>query len=177
MDSDSRSLHAVFAEAEAKRTQLDGFSSSSSPDYQAILSSALSIYSECLQIADRVSLFSPNESLEDIASNELQYLVVDYYLAELTLKRTTELAERGGVLDTARRHYERFLKLLDSYDILGKSDTSLWEQYRENRENFAVTMTADAAARREQKISRFKAEKELKRKLEVCILWVRMHEA
>src|ERR1700761_6854688 len=168
MESESRSLQSAFLDAQSKRAELDDFHSSNSPDYQATLSSAIAAYSECRQLVDRISLFSPNESLEDIASSELQYLLLDYYLADLTLRRTTELSERKHVLDGGRVYYERFLRLLDSYDILGKSDATLWEQYRENKANFTVVITGDAVARREQKINRFKAEKELKRKLEVC---------
>jgi immunoglobulin-binding protein 1 len=168
MESESRSLQVAFADAESKRAELDDFSSSSNPNYQATLNSAIATYTECRQIVDQISLFSPNESLEDIASNELQYLILDYYLADLTLKRTTDLSERKHVLTEGRGYYERFLRLLDSYDILNKSDARLWEQYRENKEGFTVVAVGDAAVRREHKINRFKAEKELKTKLEVC---------
>lgn len=75
---------------------------------------------------------------------------------------------RKQVLLRARDHYERFLKLLDSYDILGTSDARLYEAYSEDKANFSTTNTKDAAARRDAKIARFREEKEMKRKLEVC---------
>lgn len=167
MDSEGRSVQSAFTDAESKRAQLDHYSSSSSPDYQATLTSAIAAFKESAETIDRVSLFSPNESLEDIASNELQYLVVYYYLADLTLRRTAELSARKDILIQGRAYYDRFLKLLDSYDILSKSEVALYERYTESRDDFSVVATSDMVARRAEKIAKLKEEKELKRKLEV----------
>lgn len=79
----------------------------------------------------------------------------------------TDVSLRKSNLLRARGYYERFLKLLDSYDMLGKADTKLLEAYNENKNNFSTANTRDASARRDAKIARFKEEKELKRKLEV----------
>src|ERR1700712_1746769 len=120
MESNSRSLQEAFAEAESRRTKLDEYPSTSAPDYQAALVSTLSSYVECQQIIDRISLFSPNESLEDIASSELQYLLLEYYLGDLTLKVTSDITERRAILERSRKFFETFLKRLDSYDLLDK---------------------------------------------------------
>lgn len=94
-------------------------------------------------------------------------MAITYHLAELVQKITSDVATRKTNLLRARGFYERFLKLLDSYDILGKSDAKLFETYLEDRNGFSTASTRDAAARREAKIARFREEKELKRKLEV----------
>ena len=93
-------------------------------------------------------------------------MAISYQIAELVQKITGGVAERKANLLRAQEFYERFLKLLDSYDVLGKSDVRLLEQYLEDRKNFSTVSTTDAAKRREVKISRFKEEKELKKKLE-----------
>jgi immunoglobulin-binding protein 1 len=90
-----------------------------------------------------------------------------FHLAELVLKITGDVAARKPNLLRARDYYERFLKLLDSYDVLGKSDARLFEAYSDDRNAFSIASTKDAAARRDAKIARFREEKELKRKLEV----------
>jgi hypothetical protein len=166
MASEPRSLQAAFADAEARRADLDNSYSTSTPAFQENLAAAIATYDECLRIADRVALFSPNEALEDIGSGDLQYLLLNFHLAELTLKLVG--VDRKLNLDKARGLYERFLRVLDSYDILSKSDARLLEQYLERREAFSTASTSDAAARRATKISRFREEKELKRKLEVA---------
>jgi immunoglobulin-binding protein 1 len=98
-------------------------------------------------------------------------MAINYHVAELIQRIfTPEVSIRKQSLLRARNHYERFLKLLDSYDILGASDARLLEAYTEDKTKFSTANTPDAAARRDAKIARFKEEKELKRKLEVCAL-------
>jgi hypothetical protein len=97
-----------------------------------------------------------------------RYMAINYHMAELIQKIfNTDISFRKQNLLRARGHYERFLKLLDSYDVLGKADAKLFEAYTEDKGNFSTANTRDPAARRDAKISRFREEKELKRKLEV----------
>jgi hypothetical protein len=112
-------------------------------------------------------LFSPNESLDDISSGDLEYLLLNFRLAQLIEKIAR--GERKQNLLAAKNHYERFLKLLDSYDILSKSDAELFERYLENPSKFSTASTSDATARRNTKIARYKEEKELKSKIEVSM--------
>jgi hypothetical protein len=172
MDTETRTLRTVFSEAESRRKQLDNISSSTSSAFQQNLATAINDYEESLRIAAQVSLFSPNETLDDINTGNLQFLLINYYLAELILKKTA--ADRKQSLLQARSHYERFLKLLDSYDMLSKSDTKIYERYTETPDTFSTAPVTDAAARRDTKIARFKAEKELKSRIEVIQL---RHEA
>jgi hypothetical protein len=94
-------------------------------------------------------------------------MAISYHLAELVQRIYGDVSSRRPILLKAQGFYERFLKLLDSYDMLGKSDAKLFEAYLEDRTNFSTASTRDAAARREAKVARFREEKELKKKLEV----------
>lgn len=93
-------------------------------------------------------------------------MTIPFYLAELVQKITGDIQARKSNLLKAQEFYERFLKLLDRYDILSRSDAKLFETYLENRTGFSLASTIDANARRDQKIARFREEKELKQKLE-----------
>lgn len=73
---------------------------------------------------------------------------------------------RRQALLNAREQFDKFLRLLDSYDILSQADAGLYERYTESPSSFSTASTTDAAARRQTKISRFKDEKALKTKLE-----------
>jgi len=75
--------------------------------------------------------------------------------------------DRKKTLHESRAQSERFLKLLDSYDALSQKDARMYEQYRENPDNFSTASITDAAARRETKIARFREEKALKTQIEV----------
>lgn len=94
---------------------------------------------------------------------------INYHLADLIQKVfTPDISERKAQILQSRARYELFLKLLDSYDMLSKRDAKLFETYNEDKQNFSTVSATDAAARRDVKISRFREEKELKQKLEVC---------
>ena len=164
MANEDRSLRSVYEEAEQKRTTVENSYDSNSSVFQENLLSAIQLYERCLILAGRLSLFSPNESLEDIASLDLQYLLLNYRTAELVLRINNR--ERKLNLQRAQRSYEQYLKQLDNYDLLSKNEAALLEQYEEAPNTFSVTSTSDAAARRETKIRRFKEEKALEQKLE-----------
>ncbi|KAK3678101.1 Type 2A phosphatase-associated protein 42 [Recurvomyces mirabilis] len=165
MAEEQRSLRSVYEDAEQKRSSLDGYSSSNSSAFQENLIVALQLFEECVSIADRISLFSPNETLEDIATADLPYLLLNYRIAELVLRVNGYENRKANILQ-AQKRYERFLKQLDNYDLLIKDDAALFEQYHEAPNTFSTASTTDAAARRDAKIRRFKDEKALKQKLE-----------
>lgn len=165
MDGDQRSLRSLHHEAEQKRGTIENSFSSNSASFQDNLLSAIRLYEECVKTAEQISLFSPNESLEDITSADLQYLLLHYRIAELVL-RINGHEQRRANLQRAQRGYEQYLKQLDNYDILAKDDARLLEQYQDSPTTFSTASTSDAASRRDTKIKRFKEEKTLKQKLE-----------
>lgn len=164
MAEENQNLRAVYNAAEEKRRQLDAAGNTNAPAYQEQLASAISAYEQCLHMASRVSLFSPNESLDDISSSNIQYLLIHYRIADLLLRQTT--GQRKQLLIRAQASYADYLKQLDQYDILSSPDAKLYETYREAPTTFSTASTTDPAARRATKISRFREEKELRQKLE-----------
>lgn len=87
-------------------------------------------------------------------------MLIDFYLAELTLKEHDP--DREAILKRARVLYNRFLMLCDNYDLLSASDKNAFE-----RGGSATLMSFGPAARRDEKIARYRAEKELEVKIMV----------
>ncbi|DAA79592.1 TPA_exp: Uncharacterized protein A8136_0365 [Trichophyton benhamiae CBS 112371] len=164
MSSSSPSLQSCLASAKAKKQELETAADTNSPAFQEDLSKAISAFEQCQRLIQQLSLFSPNESAEDITTGDLQFLTVSYLLAEL-LQRSYG-TDRLKTLQQTRDEYEKFLEALDQYELLSPSNKKLYEQYLEQPESFSLTPTNDASARRQVKIARFKEEKELKQKLE-----------
>ncbi|KAH0566326.1 hypothetical protein GP486_000262 [Trichoglossum hirsutum] len=162
--AEPQNLRTIFASAEAQRKQLESAIETSSSEYQRSLGAVIATYEECRRFADDLSLFSPNETIDDVSSRNLQYMLINYYLAELITRDNT--SDRKGILRQAREAYEKYLRLLESYDILSSSDAKLFERYLDDRDSFSTASTTDATLRRDTKIARFKEEKEMKRKLE-----------
>ncbi|KAI1102778.1 TAP42-like family protein [Jackrogersella minutella] len=167
MSEESRTLKSAFQAAEEKRITLERTYQATSSTYQEDLAEALKLYQECIQIAIKISLFSPNEELEDIATSDLPYLLLNFRIAELLQKVFTPTPiERGAALKHTREEYEKFLHLLDTYSILSQSDSKFFAAYIEDPSAFSTISITDPTARRNAKIANFKMEKELKNKLE-----------
>lgn len=169
MDSEPpRSLRELFTEAEEKRSHLEGAYEASSPNYKADLDVAIRDYQACLQMIHKLALFSANESLEDIPTSDLPYLLVNYHIAELYQKIASSTPhERQASLEDAREQYERFLGMLETYDMLSEPYAKLYSRYTDDPVAFSTIAEADPTARRNAKIANFRTEKELKARLEL----------
>ncbi|KAI9794455.1 MAG: hypothetical protein M1816_005525 [Peltula sp. TS41687] len=157
-------LRTLFVSAKKDRGILDSYLESSSSGYQARLKAAIASYEECQGAVDRLALFSRNESLDDLSSENLRYLLIHFYLGEL-ISKINDL-DRREVLKHAQLKYQAYLDLLDSYDILSPDDRKLHERYLDNSDLFTTASTSDPATRRAAKIARYRHEKELKQKVE-----------
>ncbi|KAL8687467.1 MAG: hypothetical protein Q9218_006368 [Villophora microphyllina] len=168
MEADSneqnQSLRTLFETANNQRHKLNSTPNPSSSVYQSHLQTATKAFHQCRDLTERLSIFSPNEIEDDISSSDLQYLLINHYLGDLLLKNS--LDPRKDVLLRSRAAYERYLKLLDTYDMLSKSDNKLYQRYLSAPEGFSLLSQSDPTARRNTKIARYKQEQELKLKLE-----------
>ena len=71
MDTDLN-IRSIFTSAKIQRNELESSSEPTSPAYQENLQAAIKSLEECRNIAGRISLFSPNETEDDISSGDLQ---------------------------------------------------------------------------------------------------------
>jgi hypothetical protein len=67
-----QSIKSLFSSAERQRKDIEASWDSNTAEYQQNLAAAIKTYDDCLKLADRLSLFSPNETLEDVTSGDLQ---------------------------------------------------------------------------------------------------------
>jgi len=161
-------LKALFAAAETRREALEGCYEATYPGYREALAPAIAGYESCLDLISQLGIFSPNESADDINTGDLPYLLTNFHIAELILKRSsTSPLERTATLAAARAAYERFLHQLDSYSLMKPEDHRLLEAYTADPTTFTtLNPTADAAARRFAKINNFRTERQLRNKLD-----------
>ncbi|KAI5300320.1 hypothetical protein KEM55_008211 [Ascosphaera atra] len=162
---DSQSLRSLFQSALKDKTTLESTPADTTSDaYRDKLRATIRTFEECHKRIQHVSLFSPNESLEDINTSDLPYLTVTYHLAELLQKSYD--SDRLKSLQRTLDVYSDFLETLNDYELLSKSDQQLFERFSDNPRTFALAPTSNPAARREIKIARFQEEKTLKERLE-----------
>ncbi|CAG8955873.1 hypothetical protein HYFRA_00008723 [Hymenoscyphus fraxineus] len=140
-----QSIKSLFAAAEEKRRALESSPfPSQDPANQKILAAALSNYVKCLDLANRLSLFSPNETLEDLNSGDIQYLLINYHLAGL-ISRIDNLQNRKHILEQSRDEYENFLSLLDHYELLSGPAKKSYNRYLESPTTFETVPSKDLA--------------------------------
>ena len=162
-DSDS-SLRELFDTAKILAKDLEKLESNSQ-NYQDKLRSAIATFERCRRVTDQISLFSPNETVDDISSTDLQYLAIDYWLGNLHVRQQSP--ERKSALQQSQGAYDRYLGRLDDYDLLSRDDKKLYERFQEDKTIFSLLGTGDATQKRNTKIARYRQEKELQQQLEV----------
>lgn len=68
------SLKSLWDKSEQQRKGFEGFQNTNTSSYKDAVAEALTTISACKDAIDQLSLFSSNESLEDVATNELKYV-------------------------------------------------------------------------------------------------------
>ncbi|KAG1742418.1 TAP42-like protein [Suillus occidentalis] len=126
---------------------------------QELIQSAVTDLKELDRRVSALSLFSSNEILEDISTRNLVYLFARYVLAEVQNRmKTIDRDERMTVLKQTQVHLKSFIHDLDTYCLVPEVDRALHTQ--------SASSIKDAAKRREVKIKQFKAEKDLRARIE-----------
>ncbi|KAF7716634.1 Uncharacterized protein PECH_006475 [Penicillium ucsense] len=161
---ESQSLRSLFQSAKDAKAGLESRGDTNSQEYQDTVNTAIAKFGECQRQVSVLSLFSSNESLDDISTGDIQYLTLEYYLAELMQRASS--SDREKSLRRTLQLYESFLSRLENYELLSPGDKKLFEQYMANPSTFTLAPLNDATARRDIKVRRFREEKELKQKLE-----------
>lgn len=135
-----------------------------SPEYQALVAQALKSFNKCKEFVYKLSLYSDNESREDISTNDIKYLSVEYFMGQLT-----EKSQRLARLDTIKLaidYYFKYLKDLKNYGLL---DKVLSKRIQDTVSTGKITLrdikSSDPSTMRAEKIERFKKGKELEQKI------------
>lgn len=128
--------------------------------FQLNVKSAMRHFENATRLVSYVGLFSRNEGVEEIATNDLQYFLLPAFLGTLTLKLTT--GDRKDIINTAEIYFKDFLTRcndynLSNYDFKVKEDSA--------RPETELQQIATSVNTRANKIQRYKDQKELKAKL------------
>ncbi|TPX34213.1 hypothetical protein SmJEL517_g03124 [Synchytrium microbalum] len=168
-ENEGTSLRTEFSRGKAAYKEVeDSPLASIDPKYQTIVSDCLLNFTKCAFLVRQLSLFSDNEILDDIVTTDLRYILVDYFLGETTLKQVSPKLERMQVINVAEMYLSRYLTICDDYAILDSDDAKRWHAMtRKNEDGDLVdSNTTERPPTRDEKIARYKREKETKKRLE-----------
>ncbi|KAJ3128175.1 hypothetical protein HK100_009331 [Physocladia obscura] len=160
--------------------------------HQTKLVDCISLFETCSTRVRQLGIFSENETVQDMNTLDLRFLLIDYYLGILTFKlvttaptnttgistsqlsssavvfapmsssTTSKHSPRLAVLSTALSHLDSFLFTLELHDALADSDKIYVLDPAA-----AFRIPTDAASLRADKISRFRREKGIKERLAI----------
>jgi immunoglobulin-binding protein 1 len=126
-------------------------------------------------------MFSPNETLEEIATENMKLLMAPFYEAEVLFKIMDNRPER---VKMAHTFYLEYLKLMTHYDMLEKPQKKAWklmytEFFTPNKSEESVEEKQDAAKNhpmlnlaiatedREAKIAAYRLKKQIEGNLDL----------
>uniref|UniRef100_A0A0D9XNX9 PP2A regulatory subunit TAP46 n=1 Tax=Leersia perrieri TaxID=77586 RepID=A0A0D9XNX9_9ORYZ len=141
-------LPALFEKA----SHLHSLASSSSLDQEGVRK-GVDLLRRCDEMVSKLGLFSSNETKDDVSTANLKYLLVPYYLGEMTEKVAQE--DRIPVLKASQDHLKEFISICEALELIPEDELELARQKQPD------TM----ANRRAQKVARFKCQKAAETKL------------
>lgn len=109
--------------------------------------------SKCEEMIGKLGLFSSNETKEDISTANLKYLLVPYYLAELTEMISQE--DRISILKVSQEKLKEFVSFCEAMELVPEQELETPGQGGPN----------SFADQRAKKIARFKRQKAAESKL------------
>lgn len=125
----------------------------------------MSLLEKATMLVSMADIFSENETADEIATNNLQYLLLPALLGSLSLKLTS--GDRKDIVNCADTYFKDFLRRCNQY---GLSSYKFKDEEKEDNSNNSNKSELDVitsqANTRANKIQRFREQKELKEKLE-----------
>ncbi|KAI8986537.1 TAP42-like protein [Pilobolus umbonatus] len=161
-DINSLSLGQLFQRGQSLLNEIEESPLASiDKEYQDKVQSAITYLKRADELISKLNIFSDNELIDDINTNDLKFLLTTAYLGNLTLKLSSAPAERSTVLEKAKVYIQRFLSMCQDHELMKKEDTTIMQQLETEGGRLIPV-----AQQREQKIAKFKRERSIKNQIQ-----------
>ncbi|KAL0281263.1 UNVERIFIED_CONTAM: hypothetical protein PYX00_002299 [Menopon gallinae] len=135
----------------------------SSSNYQMNVRKCISLCEKATNLINLAGLFSSNETIEEIPSENLKYLLLPALLGSLVLK--LQSSDRLNNLETAEIYFKDFIKRLQDYEMIKQERIPVLEEENEDAPRKQMNLD-DLARERNEKIRKYKEQKELEKELD-----------
>jgi immunoglobulin-binding protein 1 len=116
------------------------------------------MFEDSTRLVSMSGMFSKNESYEEIATSDLKFLLLPFFLAQASLKLCS--ADRKNIVDVAKIYYEDFLKRCEEYGLCERSTTAVSKAVSVILRDEMQRLT-QMAQQRNQKLQKYQQKKEL----------------
>ncbi|GJN07045.1 hypothetical protein PR202_ga24834 [Eleusine coracana subsp. coracana] len=147
-EEDGLPLPALFDKA----SRLHSLASSSSLDQEGIRK-GVDLLRRCDEMVSKLGLFSSNETKDDVSTTNLKYLLVPYYLGEMTEQTAQE--DRIPILKESQDHLKEFFSICEALELIPQDELEL---SRQKQPDTAANRRAQKAA--QTKLQEIKEKKE-----------------
>ncbi|KAI5630723.1 TAP42-like family domain-containing protein [Phthorimaea operculella] len=142
----------------------NGKEATNSDPVQMSIKSAISKFEKCTNLVSISGMFAANESIEELPTETLQYLLLPALLGSLTLKLCG--GPRMDTISLAEIYFKDFLQRCKDYGVTDvEVPPPVCEQQQGEKARTEQAKIANMVLTREAKIKRYKEAKELKEKL------------
>ena len=93
-------------------------------DFQAMVARALATFQRCAELVRSLAVFSKGEEVDDVNTEDLKFLLIDYYSAMLHLKIVDR--NRLGHINAAAALFARFLDRCEKMRIMCGEDRQVF---------------------------------------------------
>ncbi|KAF7281047.1 immunoglobulin binding protein Tap42 [Rhynchophorus ferrugineus] len=159
----AKTLHTIFHEGLDLYNKISNSNQPTNcPEIQRDVKKAIGILEQATRLVSVADIFSTNESIEELATNDIQYLLLPALLGLLTIKITSR--SRKEVLDVGEVYFKDFLQRTNNYGLSNYQCNK--SQDDDNSSKTELELLARAVNTRANKIQRFQEQKNLKTQLE-----------
>jgi immunoglobulin-binding protein 1 len=116
------------------------------------------MFEDSTRLVSMSGMFSKNESYDEIATNDLKFLLLPFFLAQTTLKLCSP--DRKNIVDVAKVYYEDFLKRCEEYGLCERSTTAV-SKATDIIVRDEMQRLTQMAQQRNQKLQKYQQKKEL----------------
>ncbi|CAK9832091.1 Immunoglobulin-binding protein 1b [Anthophora retusa] len=140
-----------------------------SPKIQSDIKRTMKMLEETTKLVSLVDMFSPNESFEEVATENIKYFLLPAFLGTLTTK-LCNTDDRMHNVNVAEIYFVDFLKRVKSYGLTDIQVPEIKSGHEQETASGKVRTNAelitDMVNRRNTKLQRYKEQKELESRLE-----------
>ncbi|XP_076281388.1 immunoglobulin binding protein Tap42 isoform X1 [Lasioglossum baleicum] len=166
MQNDAATLSEMFDKAfdlfnEINKTDLP----TNSTKVQSDIKRAMHMLEDATRLVSVVDMFSENESFEEVATENIKYLLLPALLGTLATK-LCNLDDRMHIVNVAEIYFVDFLKRVKAYGLTNVSLPENQEKEDSVRSRSNVEAITEMVSRRNTKLQRYKEQKELESQLQ-----------
>lgn len=126
--------------------------------------------SKAIKMINELGLYSNNEALEEVATNEIKYMLLPAFMGYFTTKKSSK--DHLEVVKQGKEYFTDFLRMCKSYNVV-QSGINIDDDEKEDKSEDQKLSQASRGppdlmkmmGQREDKIRRYKEQKELEKKL------------